>query len=84
MKIAIFTILAISMGIMILASPEAHAIDSDISHTIGDIDHQLNGNEIYNTIHDNYTTIGQIINNSLNFKSMPLDIDNSLFDTYLT
>lgn len=84
MKIAIFAILIISMGIIISASPESHAIDPGFSHVIGDIEGQLNDCAINSTIHDNSTSLGKIMNSPINFTSMPLDIDNSLFDTYLT
>ena len=72
MKIAIFAILIISMGIMISVSPEAHAIDSGVSHIIGDIKHHLNDSEIHNTAQDT------------DFTSKFIDIDNSIFDIYLS
>ena len=58
MKIAIFAILIISMGIMISVSPEAHAIDS--GQSMDDIE------------------------NNTDFTSKFIDIDNSIFDIYLS
>ena len=94
MKIAIFAILIISMGIMISVSPEAHAIDSGVSHIIGDIKHHLNDSEIHNTAQDNDTTLEQNMNpplknnqdmeNNTDFTSKFIDIDNSIFDIYLS
>ena len=88
MKIAIFTILIISMGIMISLSPEAHAIDLGVSHIIGDIKHHLNDSEIHNTAQDNDTALEQNMNppleNNTDFTSKFIDIDNSIFDIYLS
>ena len=97
MKIAIFAILIISMGIMISVSPEAHAIDSGVSHIIGDIKHHLNDSEIHNTAQDNDTSLEQNMNpplknnksmddieNNTDFTSKFIDIDNSIFDIYLS
>ena len=87
MKIAIFAILIISMGIMISVSPEAHAIDSGVSHIIGDIKHHLNDSEIHNTAQDNDTSLNQSmddIENNTDFTSKFIDIDNSIFDIYLS
>ena len=86
MKIAIFAILIISMGIMISVSPEAHAIDSG-----------LNDSEIHNTAQDNDTSLEQNMNpplknnqsmddieNNTDFTSKFIDINNSIFDIYLS
>lgn len=96
MKIAIFAILIISMGIMISVSPEAHAIDLGVSHIIGDIKHHLNDSEIHNTAQDN-TSLEQNMNpplknnqgmddieNNTDYTSKFIDIDNSIFDIYLS
>ena len=97
MKIAIFAILIISMGIMISVSPEAHAIDLGVSHIIGDIKHHLNDSEIHNTAQDNDTSLEQNMNpplknnqdmddieNNTDFTSKFIDVDNSIFDIYLS
>ena len=91
MKIAIFAILIISMGIMISLSPEAHAIDLGVSHIIGDIKHHLNDSEIHNTAQEqnmnpplkNNQGMDDIENNT-DFTSKFIDIDNSIFDIYLS
>ena len=82
MKIAIFAILI--------------AIDSGVSHIIGDIKHHLNDSEIHNTAQDNDTSLEQNMNPPLkNNQDMDdiknntdsskfIDIDNSLFDIYLS
>ena len=79
MKIAIFAIFIISMGIMISASPDAHASDLSAFHSIDNINHHLNDSNIQ----DNCTTSGPIVNpllknNMNNITSMPIDQDNNL------
>ena len=70
MKIAIFAILIISMGIMISVSPEAHAIDS------GSLEQNMNPPL------KNNQDMDDIKNNTDSSKF--IDIDNSLFDIYLS
>lgn len=79
MKIVIFAIFIISMGIMISASPDAHASDLGAFHPIDDINHYLNDSNIQN----NCTTSGQIVNpllknNMNNITPIPIDPENDL------
>ena len=73
------------------------AIDSGVSHIIGDIKHHLNDSEIHNTAQDNDTSLEQNMNpplknnqsmddieNNTDFTSKFIDIDNSIFDIYLS
>ncbi|WP_296863717.1 hypothetical protein, partial [uncultured Methanobrevibacter sp.] len=70
---------------------------SGVSHIIGDIKHHLNDSEIHNTAQDNDTSLEQNMNpplknnqdmddieNNTDFTSKFIDIDNSIFDIYLS